>query len=67
MRQEWRAAEAVEDQRTTGIHCDGRDIGGVHAALSRLLSDETLRRRLGDAARVKAEANVWSRRIGELV
>ena len=60
------AADAVEDGRT-GIHCDGRDIGGVHAALARLLSDDALRRRLGDAARVKAEANVWGRRIGELV
>lgn len=43
------AAEAVRDGET-GLLCDGADPGDAAAALARLLGDEALRRRLGEAA-----------------
>ena len=46
-------AEAVLDG-TTGLLCDGADQQAVAAAQARLLGDEALRRRLGEAAAHRA-------------
>jgi phosphatidylinositol alpha-1,6-mannosyltransferase len=48
------AWEAVEDG-STGYVVDPLDAGAVAAALERLLADPALRRRMGDAARARAE------------
>ena len=60
------SAEAVEDGKT-GLHCNGDDAKSVYNALSRLLSDESLRQQLSDGARQKAAANVWEKRLPELL
>lgn len=58
------AATAVLDGEV-GLLCDGADPASVEAALGRLLDDEALRRRLGDAAQARARAFTWDRRLPE--
>jgi phosphatidylinositol alpha-1,6-mannosyltransferase len=48
------AWEAVDDG-TTGLVVDPLDAGAVASALERLLADPALRRRMGEAARARAE------------
>lgn len=52
------AADAVQDGET-GLLCDGGDAADVAAALGRLLRDPDLRRRLGAAARLRAQRAGW--------
>jgi phosphatidylinositol alpha-1,6-mannosyltransferase len=59
------AADAVLDGRT-GLLCRGDDQAAVTAALRRLLGDPDLRRRLGEAARQRAETElVWAHVLPE--
>lgn len=58
-------SEAIEDGRT-GIAVPEGDVGRVAAAVERLLSDEALRRRMGEDARCRAlSEQTWTRRAGE--
>jgi phosphatidylinositol alpha-1,6-mannosyltransferase len=50
------AAEAVEDGETGIVVARPRDVGDVAAALRRLIDDPALRERMGQAARVRAQA-----------
>jgi phosphatidylinositol alpha-1,6-mannosyltransferase len=50
------AAEAVEDGETGIVVARPRDVGDVAAALRRLIDDPALRDRMGQAARVRAQA-----------
>ena len=59
------AAEAVDDG-VTGLHCDGGSVESVRQTLSRVLEDESLRRRLGEKARQKAENFSWAAKLREL-
>jgi phosphatidylinositol alpha-1,6-mannosyltransferase len=59
--------EAVVDGET-GFVVDPHDAGGVRAALDRVLGDETLRERLGAAARTRAvEELTYDRQVGRLL
>ena len=58
------AATAVLDDQT-GLLCDGADPASVEAKLGRLLDDEALRARLGEAAKARARAFTWDQRLGE--
>lgn len=54
------SADAVVNERT-GLICDGANDDAVRAALSRLLDDEALRKRLGAAAAERARATqTWA-------
>ncbi len=54
------AADAVIDGET-GLLCDGDNDAEIEAALLRLLSDEPLRKKLGDAAAARARGELtWS-------
>jgi phosphatidylinositol alpha-1,6-mannosyltransferase len=48
------AHEAVVDGET-GVVVDSRDVGATRAAIARLIGDDELRTRMGDAARRRAE------------
>jgi glycosyltransferase involved in cell wall biosynthesis len=50
--------EAVINE-TTGLLVSPDDPAALTAALSRLIADPALRRRLGDAGRVRALAHSW--------
>jgi phosphatidylinositol alpha-1,6-mannosyltransferase len=59
--------EAVVDGET-GFVVDPHDAGGVRAALDRVLGDDTLRDRLGAAARKRAvEELTYDRQVGRLL
>ncbi len=59
--------EAVVDGET-GLVVDPRDVPAVRAALERLLADDTLRERLGDAARRRAvDQLTYDRHVAELL
>ncbi len=58
--------EAVQD-KSTGLVVDGRDADSVAAALDRLLSDDPLRERFGQAARQRAESLDWARQVQRTV
>lgn len=63
------AAEAVIDGETGFVVSDPRDVAAVVARLEELFDDPERRRRMGDAARRRAEVefsyDVLSRRLGE--
>lgn len=63
------AAEAVVDGETGFVVSDPRDVTAVTARLDELFDDPERRRRMGDAARRRAEVefsyDVLSRRLGE--
>jgi phosphatidyl-myo-inositol dimannoside synthase len=56
--------EAVLDGET-GLAVDGTDPEAVHSALSRLVHDAGLRRRLGDRGRAFAQERDWERVVPE--
>ena len=49
------AAEAVEDGVTGKVIANPKDVQAIAVAINELLTDETLRVRMGDAARARAE------------
>jgi phosphatidylinositol alpha-1,6-mannosyltransferase len=55
------AVEAVDDG-STGILVDGDDVDDIGRAVSRLLDDAEMARRMGEAGRRKATENDWSRK-----
>jgi phosphatidylinositol alpha-1,6-mannosyltransferase len=63
------AAEAVADGETGFVMSDPRDVNAVVGRLDELFADPERRRRMGDAARARAEADfsydVLVRRLGE--
>ncbi len=59
-------AEAVTDG-DTGFVVDGTQQSAVTAALDRLLKDESLRQRMGQAGRSRAEAQNWPRVVQRTV
>lgn len=56
------ASDAVHDGET-GIICDGQETTAVRQALQTLLSSPELRARLGENARRRAHAQIWSERL----
>ena len=63
------AVDAVVDEKT-GLLVDAANPGAVAQGLTRLLTDDGLRRRLGEAARVRAQEFAWpniASRVEELM
>ena len=60
------APEAVSHDET-GFIVDGADPVEVMEALGRLLEDEALRQRLGEAAKRRAQSQLWPRKIDSIL